>query len=442
MTVLALSRYVVTSPVVRMDDASAVVALSTRTQQTLVVSAGHWEMVRGGRHGELPSDVSAALVGAGLLVADGTNELALVMAASRTAQREKHVLYECIQPTAACNLGCGYCGQQHVNRRLDAATQSAIAERIAGKLEEGYSLLRVGWFGAEPLAGLSAIRTLTERLMAICAERGRRYDAHMVTNGLGLTPRVADELIERLGVSEIEITLDGPAAVHDARRPTKRGRASFERIFANLLALARRPSDEVGIVIRCNVDRTNADYVPDFIDMLADHGLAPRVSLYFAPIHAWGNDADAVALDPQDYADREVDWLACAALRGFRPALLPGPKPLVCMAVNPHAELIDSFGQVFNCSEAPLVAAYGTPNVYAMGSVTAERHSDAADRLERFLDDVEDRAAPCSRCPMLPVCGGACPKQWLDGHVPRPSAKRNMPDRLVLALALDRLAQA
>jgi uncharacterized protein len=36
---------------------------------------------------------------------------------------------------------------------------------------------------------------------------------------------------------------------------------------------------------------------------------------------------------------------------------------------------------------------------------------------------------------MLPVCGGSCPKQWLEELNPCPPTKLNIEDRLLLALA-------
>ena len=52
-----------------------------------------------------------------------------------------------------------------------------------------------------------------------------------------------------------------------------------------------------------------------------------------------------------------------------------------------------------------------------------------------FGDRVERGEVPCRSCAMLPVCGGSCPKAWLEGEVPCPSAKDNIGLRLVLAYA-------
>ncbi|WP_449399536.1 SPASM domain-containing protein [Chryseobacterium wanjuense] len=38
----------------------------------------------------------------------------------------------------------------------------------------------------------------------------------------------------------------------------------------------------------------------------------------------------------------------------------------------------------------------------------------------------------CLTCNFFPVCGGACPKSWMEGNIPCPSFKYNMPERLRL----------
>jgi uncharacterized protein len=206
-----------------------------------------------------------------------------------------------------------------------------------------------------------------------------------------------------------------------------------------LLVAARDEALPGRWVVRCNVDRRNAARVPEFVETLAAAELQRCISVYFAPIHDWGNEADTLSLSPDEYAALEMDWLALLALRGFAAPLLPRAKPIVCMAVNPRAELIDPHGELYNCTEVSLVPAYGEPNLYTVGLPGQPRPSQAARRLAGFLEDVQRGQFDCASCAMLPVCGGACPKQWYDGRTPCPSGKRNMKDRLVLAWALDRI---
>jgi len=317
--------------------------------------------------------------------------------------------------------------------------QEKIAKRIGRRLASGhYETLLVNWFGAEPLIGLRVMRTLTSLLRETASDNNCKYRAQIVTNGLLLSLSVAEELVTKMGVTELVVTLDGPAKAHDARRHTKKGSPTFARIFSNVLSIARADELPVKLAVRCNVDHRNAAQVPELIELLAEAGIQQRVELYFAPVHDWSNGADSLSLSSEEYARREIDWLALMSLRGFTPPLLPALKPVVCMAVNPHAELIDPYGEIFNCTEVSLVPAYGEPNIYSLGTLDKPGESSAATELKQFMGDVEEKKYGCARCPMLPVCGGACPKQWNEGNVPCPSAKYNMPDRLALAYALQK----
>ena len=65
------------------------------------------------------------------------------------------------------------------------------------------------------------MRSLTRRLREITDQLGYPYSSKMVSNGLALTPPVAQEVVRDLLVDRIEITLDGPAEYHNRRRATK-----------------------------------------------------------------------------------------------------------------------------------------------------------------------------------------------------------------------------
>jgi uncharacterized protein len=94
--------------------------------------------------------------------------------------------------------------------------------------------------------------------------------------------------------------------------------------------------------------------------------------------------------------------------------------------------LTDALGNVFNCTEVSQVPAYGEPNKFALGTVD-ERTALAHVPFREFNDEIaKGEHSQCGACRMLPVCGGACPKQWSEGRVPCPPAKTNMPERLTL----------
>jgi uncharacterized protein len=435
---LKLSRYVVASDSMRRLDAGTPerVVFSTRSGAVYEIPEVIWQSIEAGRCDELPDRVRTTLVDATILVAADEDELRSVVDENLGAIAGNDVLYQVVQPTAWCQLGCGYCGQAHSKRKLSAADQQAFLERTDRKLAEGqYRELAIGWFGAEPLLGLSVIRDLSPRLIEIAARHGCAYSAKMVTNGAALSPEIAREIVQRHRITEAEITLDGLGAAHDAKRPAKSGAPTFDRIFANLRAVMAADTG-LAITIRCNVDRHNADSVPALIDALAAEGLAGRVEFYTSPVYAWGNDADKVALAPADYAALELEWLAQRVRLGFRANLLPGRRKIVCLSVQRDAELVDAMGGRFNCTEVPYVPAFGEPNIYAY-----DPDSSATDSLPGKLRHFNsrllgDELPACSACPMLPVCGGQCPKAWLEGTAPCPPPKYNIRERLNVLYAL------
>jgi uncharacterized protein len=282
--------------------------------------------------------------------------------------------------------------------------------------------------------GMEVIRAMTPRVRSLSTEFGCAYHARIVTNGLLLTPGMARELEGDYGVTTAEVTLDGTEAVHDTRRVWKNGRPSFRKIFSNLVAIARCDDITMKIIVRCNVDRTNADNVDALIDLLAEEALNERVTFYTAPIHNWGNDADRGSLGPAEYASLEIGWLRRMLHLGFRPALIPDQKPIVCIAVQPDSELIDADGNLFNCTEVSYVPAYGRPNRFAIGHADGRVGPGRRNLLADFNRRIEQGAVPCTDCRMLPVCGGSCPKLWLEGVVPCPSPKYNITERLLLEL--------
>jgi len=238
---LKLTKYLVaTPPIVDSHNIASRVLFSTRTAEMRLVDDRTWHILRSGEWAGLPAEALADLVAAEILVSDDQDELSTILQQNRAAALADDVLSLVIMPTASCQLGCGYCGQEHTSRWLSAEHQDQFLALARAKLDRGkFRHLFIRWFGAEPLSGLGVIRRFSPRLRQLAARHGCTYGARIVTNGLALTPAVARELVTEHGVQTIDITLDGPPEHHDARRMQKNGRPTFSRIFTNVVALAR-----------------------------------------------------------------------------------------------------------------------------------------------------------------------------------------------------------
>ncbi len=437
---LVPSRFIIVSDPVVDDGNVRRLVISMRSTRSFSIPEHHWRSVEVGRPDLLPEDLRDLLRDAFVLVPSDEDELHTILHRNREASASTEKLLRCIQPTAACQLNCEYCGQVHSATLLSNEAQDALIQTLDNQLSSGrYSILEIGWFGGEPLLGMSVIRRMTPLLRDVAVKHGCIYDSGMTTNGFGLSSEVAKELFSKLGVESFQITLDGPQEVHDTRRRTKDGGTTFEQILCNMSEIAKDESFRGELIVRCNVDRRNASRIPELIETLADKGLQRSLIVYFAAIQDWNNnEADALALPPEEFARREIEWMALLAERGFKPGLIPPPKPIVCMAVTPEWRMTDPEGHIYNCIETSLASSEIT-NLYSLGTDGNERSlldTSGARALNDFNGHIEAERYPCATCTILPVCGGMCPKKWNEGHEPCPPWRYNMKERLELAFAL------
>lgn len=431
-----LSRYTVFSEPVHQG--AYQILYSTRTARTVLLRSEVAKQLQSGMLQELTDATRTQLLDNEVLVPQTENELETILGRNIKAADDTDTLYYVIQPTAACQLGCGYCGQQHTKDALKEDMYSAILERIITKLKNNpeYTKVHVGWFGAEPLMGLRHMKTLTAFIRGIAEDFGCTYSASIVTNGMSLKKNIFITLAE-LGINDIDITLDGTAEYHDQRRHLKNGGKSFEIIFNHLLSIFNMPNYKdygVEISIRCNVDNDNYQGVADLIDLLASHNFQSKIgSFYVAPIHSWGNDAHLQALEKDNMGDLEINLMIQLYKLNFPFSLIPNEtQPVVCMVVQKDAELVDAHGNVFNCTEIPYVPIYEESD-YKLGNLKfgADTISDRRP-LSNWNDDIRNAKFPCHGCRILPICGGACPKSWHEGNSPCPSIKFNIEDRLLI----------
>ncbi len=417
------------------------VLFATRTAKSMVITNRLYDKLQREAWDELAPNDFDKLLAIEAIVPQSEVEVKTIIERNQAKIKDDKSLYQVIQPTAMCQLGCGYCGQKHSKNQIGEIASERILERVESKFAfKEYNHLSIAWFGSEPLVGLAQIRDLTPKFKEMAQRHNCTYDSKVVTNGLSLKEHIFVELVKKHGVTKIEVTLDGTAEYHDARRHTKAGLSTFNLIFKNLLDIFNRPDFKTlgcTISIRCNVDERNSMSVVPLIEFLAAHNLQDKIEyFYVAPIHSWGNEAHLLSHEKEEFAKNEIDWILAQYQNGFRPGFLPGIKPVVCLSVTPDSEVFDAFGNVFDCTETPYVDVYANTE-YVLGNVhnglsTISKHRP----LLSFNDEVANNEYPCSTCKMLPVCGGGCPKSWREGIVACPSNKFNIKEKLMLFYAL------
>lgn len=369
-----------------------------------------------------------------ILVQDDSDELSDLLLDNARLSDENSTLYFVIQPSSYCQFSCSYCGQKHNKGSASISLPAEIGKFVDKAIRTRPTRnVRVGWFGAEPLAGFRTMLDVSHEIRQVVQHRNIAFTSKIVTNGYSLTMNVVSRLMEAAGLDEIEVTIDGPKHIHDARRAPSNNRGSYERILNNIHNLT---GFGIAITIRCNVDLYNYKYVDVLISDLTSRGLNRFCKLYFAPVHSWGNDAHDTSISREIFAYKELSWKLQLHKLGWDVGFLPPRKSNTCLATKDDGYVFDSNGTAFGCTEFPLVDQYKGRELGALLGPAGLRK----DRLSNFWDRVLEGDTYCKNCFNLPTCGGACPKEWDEGRVPCPSFKYAAEDALRCAIIAAKLS--
>lgn len=98
------------------------------------------------------------------------------------------------------------------------------------------------------------------------------------------------------------------------------------------------------------------------------------------------------------------------------------------MAMDYNSAVIDPSLNIFTCTEVPLVKSYDMEKHPTFsGKITSYKRKDYLN----FYNEILEKKWPCHSCPLLPACGGECPKAWYEGRRACPPIK----DTLVQTLS-------
>ncbi len=347
--------------------------------------------------------------------------------------------------TMQCNFACGYCFQgdhDDHNRHAHKMSLETAAEVVAHAERQLDAVrperLSLMFFGGEPLLNLPVVYYLAEHVHAVAAARGVKLTISMVTNGLLLTPAVVDRLLP-YGFTGAKITLDGDQAAHDRKRPLRGGQGTFDKIIANVRAVAGKCAISIG----GNFDADNADSYPALLDFLAGQEFAPKLAkVNFKPVVGGAAPVasapvapakpsringiiplTAVAADgaplggtcmtiagaggtkassPCDschFVDETMGFLREETKkRGF--ATMDGVHMGPCEIHRKHAQTIGPDGALYACPGFTGESTFATGHITAAQTPAQVKAAATFDRIGAWRQ--------CGDCSFIPVCAGGC----------------------------------
>jgi uncharacterized protein len=302
--------------------------------------------------------------------------------------------------TLDCNLACHYCFEDHFrgNFALSAATADQLVTYVQREQINQGRDVAIRFYGGEPLLALERLKAIAGRLQAAATAGGVKFSCSLVSNGTLLTRQLVTQLLP-LGLTSAQLTLDGPAELHDQQRPFVSGAGSFAVIVANIVAT----HDLIELKLGGNFSRDSYRDAPLMLDALLAAGINPArlAPIQFGPIQpksgqTAGHDQSGCCLACSE------PWLIEAGLylraetlkRGFR------VEPLtmgICMVELKNELVVNYDGSLYKCP--PFM---GWPEM-SVGTLADGIQDYTASHQLGFWQNDE-----CLDCAYLPVCFGGC----------------------------------
>lgn len=314
-------------------------------------------------------------------------------------------------PTYACNFNCSYCYQEGYGNeqfgeadKLIAAFFDYLDKQFAGRRKY------VTVFGGEPLLPDAATRRKIELIVA--EANNRNLSLAFVTNGYALESYIP--LLKTASVREVQITLDGPADIHNKRRMLQGGGGTFDEVVAGINAALE---NGIPVNLRVVIDRENMPRLPELAEYAVEQGWTKN------PLFKTQLGRNYELHYCQDNAKKLYDRISMyqdlytlikenpVVLDFHRPAYSISrflfdngemPDPLFDSCPGCKTEwAFDYSGQIFSCT-----ATVGKPGE-SLGtfypSVTLK--ADAVDAWqERDVTSIPE----CRSCELRLACGGGC----------------------------------
>lgn len=318
-----------------------------------------------------------------------------------------------IAPTLACNFKCSYCFQQELPEYVMTEETENNLVRFVKLRKRGAQLLRITWFGGEPLLALDRMKSFCQRVKE---EMNVPLQSHVITNGYLLNSDTIHALGD-LDVTFYQITIDGLEETHNRRRPLHNKKGTFQTIMRSIETLMQL-NDKVEVAIRVNVDSENVNEYHAVYKYIHDRFGAGNIRVHAGFIDNYSfscSSVESCGLERHQRAKFFVDQYARHGI--YSDKFYPTINHNSCMARYINSYVVGPHGELYKCLSLLGVKEMTIGNVNNDGDVI-----ENGDLLVEFLkgNDYLDSPA-CNQCLLFPVCDGGCPylkmKEELFGEV-------------------------
>jgi uncharacterized protein len=329
-----------------------------------------------------------------------------------------------IQPTPFCNIDCSYCylPERTSRARLKVDQIEAIFDKLVTfpTLPERVTVV---WHAGEPLvlgtayydAAFAAIATITRDRIKI--------DHAMQTNGMLITDEWCD-LFRRWDVG-VGVSIDGPRAIHDACRKTRRGKGTYDKAVAGIARLRAKdiPFYVISVLTRAAIAQPDAmfEFYRQFDIRDVGFNIEEKEGVHEESSLGGDFEEDAIVRFFARFSDLMVEHQFPIAVRELEEVLvsirmLDDAGPVNHQSLPFGIITIDVHGNVYTFSPELVGYASDRYTTFSIGNIfeTTFEQLTGSPVLRAMTEEINRGIERCrAECRYFRVCGGGAPSNKL-----------------------------
>lgn len=384
------------------------ILFNTLTGNSFAISSAVRDSISAGNINALTHETKEKFVKYGVIIEDNTDEARFFSYFHNKSKFDTSCVSSTVLLTWACNFACIYCfeGAGMSTETMDRQNAEKYIKFMIKNAEvQSAKSMYVNLFGGEPLVNIGQGFYILNELKKYCDDKGIQFSCGVITNGSLLNEQMINELIQ-YNCNMVQITLDGTKEIHNARRPYKGGKGSFDDIIASLKLLAQK-SDQIKTVIRINIDKTNLSETDALLEYLGKSGEKIHSCMVdFGIVRS--STAACSSYSGNCLVEAEIgdvlEHLWCeAAKQGFLIYAKPSRRWMYCGLYSDSQYTITPDCGVYKCWEHAGMEEHRMGRIDGNGNLVDTTYALFDWMSKNPLEDSE-----CRECVYLPVCGGGC----------------------------------
>ena len=297
-------------------------------------------------------------------------------------------------PTTGCNFACPYCFEKDKRHSvMSDETIDKIISFINGHKKA--KRLNVTWYGGEPLMGLGAIKKIYSKLLREISIPLSRQG--IITNGY-LLSRDVILFLKDVGVSFIQITLDGVKENHNKTRMLLSGRRqTYDTIISNIESIfSLHP--ECRVSVRVNINKENIGDFSILYQQLNERWNNKDVYIY--PGFIREDTKDGLSLCSRCIVPNEhIEYYLSLKEQGVNVDLFPRHcNSRGCIINTLNSYIIGPDGEVYKCWN----------DVSNKDKIIGNIGDDEGLLFKYACDCSPFEDKRCEDCSVFPICQGGC----------------------------------